>query len=150
LRRSAGRHHGRDERGEQRAAADEGAVWPCGPPTLRRVWSCTRACRGVVHTRCSAWPSRSRRCRFPNGQGHRPSHYVKTLNRSRSICNGLLTPVTFVTVVVWRPLPISAPGRPRGWPPQHPLPMWTSGNGLLEYSLHKFFVTDVKRARYKC
>jgi hypothetical protein len=57
---------------------------------------------------------------------------------------------TSVTVVVWRPLPISAPGQPRGWPPQRPLPMWTSGNGLLKRSLHKFFVTDVKRVRYKC
>jgi hypothetical protein len=28
--------------------------------------------------------------------------------------------------------------------------MWTSGNGLIKRLLHKFFVTDVKRARYKC
>jgi hypothetical protein len=61
-----------------------------------------------------------------------------------------LHPHTSVTVVVWRPLPISAPGRPRGWPPQRPLTMWTSGNGLIKRSLHKFFVTDVKTARYKC
>jgi hypothetical protein len=47
-------------------------------------------------------------------------------------------------------LPISAPGRPRGWPPQCPLPMWTSGNGLLKRLLHKFFVMDVKGAHYKC
>jgi hypothetical protein len=26
--------------------------------------------------------------------------------------------------------------------------MWTSGNGLLKCPLHKFFVTDVKRARF--
>jgi hypothetical protein len=60
-----------------------------------------------------------------------------------------LHPPTFVAVVVWRRLPISAPGRLRGWPPQRPLPMWTSGNGLLKCPLHKFFVMDVKRARYK-
>jgi hypothetical protein len=80
-------------------------------------------------------------------------HYVKTSNRSRNICNGPLTPVTStisVTVVIWRSLPISAPGRPPGWPPQRPLPMWTSGNWLLKHPLHKFFVTDVKRAHYKC
>jgi hypothetical protein len=53
-------------------------------------------------------------------------------------------------VVVWRLLPISALGRPQGWPPQRLLPMWTSGNGLLKRPLHKFFVTDVKSARYKC
>jgi hypothetical protein len=28
--------------------------------------------------------------------------------------------------------------------------MWTSGNGLLKRLLHKFFVTNVKRASYKC
>jgi hypothetical protein len=77
-------------------------------------------------------------------------HYVKTSNRSRGICNGPLTLVTSVTVVVWHSLPIGAPGRPPGWPPQRPLPIRTSSNGLLQRPLHKFFVTDVKRTRYKC
>jgi hypothetical protein len=75
------------------------------------------------------------------------SHYVKTSNRSHNICNGPLTPVhrpTSVTVVLWRPLPISVSGRPRGWPPQRSLPMWTFGNRLLKRRLHIFFVTDVK------
>jgi hypothetical protein len=74
-------------------------------------------------------------------------HYVKTSNRSHNICNGPLMPITaptFVAVVVWHLWRICAPGRPRGWPPQHPLPMWTSGNGLLKRLLHEFFVTDVK------
>jgi hypothetical protein len=44
-------------------------------------------------------------------------------------------------VVVWRPLPISAPVRPPGWPPQRLLPMWTSGNGLLK---SKEPITNVK------
>jgi hypothetical protein len=73
--------------------------------------------------------------------------YVKTLNRSRSICNGskhVLHVPTSVMVVTWRPLQISAAGRPRGWPPQRPLQMWTSGNGLLKRLLHEFSVTDVK------
>jgi hypothetical protein len=47
-------------------------------------------------------------------------------------------------VVVWCLLPISATARPRGWPPLHPLPMWSSGNGLLKRRLHEFVVTDVK------
>jgi hypothetical protein len=73
-------------------------------------------------------------------------HYVKTLNRSRSICNGPLTPVTCthicnccylmsITVKRGRPTP--------GWHPQRPLPMWTC-NGLLKRPLHEFVVTDVK------
>jgi hypothetical protein len=56
----------------------------------------------------------------------------------------MLHPPTSVTVVVWRLLPVSAPGRPRGWPPQRPFPMWNYGNGLLKCLLHKFFVTNVK------
>jgi hypothetical protein len=55
-----------------------------------------------------------------------------------------LHPPTSVMVVVWHPLLISAPGRPRGWPSQRPLPMWTSGNLLLKRQLHEFFVTYVK------
>jgi hypothetical protein len=62
-----------------------------------------------------------RRPVVPRGPAPRTSlHYVNTSNRSHNICNGPLTPVTSttsVTVVVWRMLPISAPGRPRGWPP---------------------------------
>jgi hypothetical protein len=61
------------------------------------------------------------------------------LSCSGNIYNGRLTPLhapTFVTIVVWRPLPISAASRPRGWPTQWPLPMWTSGNGLLKRLLH--------------
>jgi hypothetical protein len=73
----------------------------------------------------------------------RDSHYVKTSNRSNnSICNGRLTPVTSIHICngcCLAPLPISAPGRPRGWPPQRPLPMWTSGNELLKRPLHEFF-----------
>jgi hypothetical protein len=33
--------------------SSEGEAWPCGPPTPRCARSCTRACRGVVHTRRS-------------------------------------------------------------------------------------------------
>jgi hypothetical protein len=51
---------------------------------------------------------------------------------------------TSVTVVTWCLLQISAVGRPRGWPLQRPLQIWTSGNGLLKRPLHEFFVTDVK------
>jgi hypothetical protein len=50
----------------------------------------------------------------------------------------------YIMIVTWRPLQISALGRPRGWPLQHPLPMWTFGIGLLKRSLHEFFVTDVE------
>jgi hypothetical protein len=86
---------------------------------------------------------------YPRRNYSGSSHYMKNSNRSCRICNRPLMPVTSthsVTVVVWRPLPISAPGRPRGWPLQHPLPMWTSGNGLLKHLLHKFFVTNVKES----
>jgi hypothetical protein len=47
--------------------------------------------------------------------GYVDTHYVKTSNRSRSICNGPLTPITShtsVMVVVWHPLPISAQDEP--------------------------------------
>jgi hypothetical protein len=47
-------------------------------------------------------------------------------------------------IVTWRPLQISAASRPRGWPPQRSLPMWTFGNDLLKRLLHEFFETDVK------
>jgi hypothetical protein len=89
----------------------------------------------------------------PRGRWPRRRHYEKTSNRSHNICNGHLTPVTSTHICngcVWRPLPIIVPGRPRGWPQQLSLPMWTSGNELLKCPLHKFFVTDVKRACYKC
>jgi hypothetical protein len=35
------------------------------------------------------------------------------------------------------------------WPPQHPLPMWTSSNGLLKRPLDKFFEMDVKKSPLK-
>jgi hypothetical protein len=85
---------------------------------------------------------------------HRPSsssgcHYAKTSNRSCIICNGPLTPVTSTHICngcCLAPITYSAPGRPGVWPPQRPLPMWTSGTGLLKRPLHKFFVTDVKES----
>jgi hypothetical protein len=71
------------------------------------------------------------------------THYVKTSNRSRNICNEPLTPNT--STHICRALVTHKHARTtRGWPPQCPLPMWTSGNRLLKHPLHKFFVIDVK------
>jgi hypothetical protein len=75
------------------------------------------------------------------------THYVKTSNRSHSICNRPLTPVTYTHICsdcCLAPVAYKRARTTRGWPPQLPLSMWTSGNGLLKHSLHKFFVTDVK------
>jgi hypothetical protein len=88
-------------------------------------------------------------CHFGLGSGH----YVKTSNRSRNICNGPLTPVTSTHICngcCLAPVTYKRARTTLGWPPQCPLPMWTSGNGLLKCPLHKFFVTDVKRVHYKC
>jgi hypothetical protein len=74
-------------------------------------------------------------------------HYVKTSNRSRNICNGPLTPVTSTHICIGcclAPVTYKRARTTPGWPPQRPLPMWTSGNGLLKRPLHEFFVTDVK------
>jgi hypothetical protein len=80
-------------------------------------------------------------------------HYMKTSNRSHSLCNGPLTPVTSTDICndcCLVPVTYKRATRPPSWPPQHSLPMWTSSNGFLKRPLHKFFVTDVKRAHYKC
>jgi hypothetical protein len=80
-------------------------------------------------------------------------HYVKTSNRSRNICNGPLSPVTSTHICngcCLAPVTYKCARTTPGLASQCSLPMWTSGNGLLKRPLHKFFVTDVKRARYKC
>jgi hypothetical protein len=87
------------------------------------------------------------------GESNISVHYVKTSNRSHIICNGPLTPITSTHICngyCLAPVIYKRARTTLGWPPQRPLPMWTSGNGLLKHPLHKFFVTDVKRARYKC
>jgi hypothetical protein len=78
-------------------------------------------------------------------------HYVKTSNRSRNICNGPLTPVTSTHICCClAPVTYRRARTTPGLASTTPLPMWTSGNRLLKRLLHKFFVTNVKRARYKC
>jgi hypothetical protein len=75
------------------------------------------------------------------------SHYVKTSNRLRNICNGPLTHDTCTHICndCYLTFVTDKRGRPtQGWPPQCLLPMWTLGNDLLKRLLNEFFVTDIK------
>jgi hypothetical protein len=73
-------------------------------------------------------------------------HYVKTSNRSRSICNGPLTPVTSTHICngcCLAPVTYKRTRTTPGLASTTPVTNVTSGNRLLKRPSHKFFVTDV-------